>query len=191
MRKVPRYLAYLVVANNLGRLATLAMATLLLSSCASMSKEQCLTANWLDQGFRDGRTGQPLSRLEDHRAACAKVAVIPNNNLYIEGREQGIVLYCTPENALQEGLQGRPYRHACPAELEQAFLRSYTNGKQLYEAEQEVEQLNNRSRQLEKSLIREDDKELRRYLRRQLREIDWELQRARDQQRYLERRLRE
>lgn len=191
MQKVRSFFIWLIAANSTRRFSVFTMVALLLSSCASMSKEECLTANWLDQGFRDGRTGQPLSRLEDHRAACAKVAVIPNNNLYIEGREQGIVLYCTPENALQEGLQGRPYRHACPAELEQAFLRSYTNGKQLYEAEQEVEQLNNRSRQLEKSLIREDDKELRRYLRRQLREIDWELQRARDQQRYLERRLRE
>lgn len=191
MRKVPRYLAYLVVANNLGRLATLAMATLLLSSCASMSKEQCLAANWLDQGFRDGRTGQPLSRLEDHRAACAKVPVIPDDNLYIEGREQGILLYCTPENALQEGVQGRPYRDACPAELEHAFLLAYNKGKQVYKAEQQVEQLNSQSRQLEQSLVREDGKNQRRYLRRQLRELDWELQRARDEYRYLERQLRD
>ena len=191
MRKVPTTLARLFAANNLGRFTAIAMVALLLSGCASMSKEECLTANWLDQGFRDGRTGQPLSRLEDHRAACAKVSVIPNDNLYIEGREQGILLYCTPESALQEGLQGRPYRDACPAELEHAFLLAYNKGKQVYKAEQQVEQLNSQSRQLEQSLVREDDKNQRRYLRRQLRELDWELQRARDEYRYLERQLRD
>lgn len=191
MRTVSTTLASLVAANNLGRLAVIATTALFLSGCASMSKEECLTANWLDQGFRDGRTGQPLSRLEDHRTACAKVAVIPNNNLYIEGRERGVLLYCTPDNGLQEGLQGRPYRNACPTELEPAFLSAYNNGKQVYEAEQQVERLNNQSRQLEQSLVSEDDKNQRRYLRRQLRDLDWELQRARDEQRYLERRLRE
>lgn len=101
------------------------------------------------------------------------------------------MLYCTPENALQEGVQGRPYRDACPAELEHAFLLAYNKGKQVYKAEQQVEQLNSQSRQLEQSLVREDDKSQRRYLRRQLRELDWELQRARDEYRYLERQLRD
>lgn len=166
-------------------------ALLLLSSCASMSKEQCLTANWLDQGFRDGRSGQPLTRIAAHQKACAKVGVVPNQTLYVEGRDKGIALYCTPENALTVGRQGQPYRNACPASLEQEFLEAYEKAKQLYDAEQRIESLNQDSRQLELRLRDEDDREKRRYLRQDLRDLDWELQRARDEQRYLERRFRD
>ncbi|WP_161492538.1 DUF2799 domain-containing protein [Oceanisphaera profunda] len=171
------------------RSAWLLVAVVLLTGCASMSKQECLTANWLDQGFRDGRNGQPLSRIVDHRQACTKVGITPNDTLYFQGRDQGIVHYCTSENALAVGRQGLPYRNACPAALEHEFLVSYKQGKQLYEAEQRIEALSQDSRQFELLLRDEDDREQRRYLRQHIRDLDWELQRARDEQRYLERNL--
>ena len=167
----------------------LGATVILLTGCASMSEQECLTANWLDQGFRDGRTGQPLARIGDHRKACAKVGVRPDDALYFQGRDQGIVLYCTPENALAVGRQGQPYRNACPAALEHQFLVSYEQGKQLYDAELRIEALNEDTRQLELLLRDEDDREKRRDLRQHIRDLDWERQRARDEQRYLESRL--
>lgn len=179
----------LVSSINMTKVSMLGAALWLLSGCASMSEQECVTANWLDQGFRDGRTGQPLSRLADHRKACAKVGVRPDEGLYFTGRDQGITIYCTPENALLAGRQGQPYRNACPAALEQQFLVSYEQGKQLYDAEQRIEALNRDTRQLEQLLRDEDDREKRRDLRQNIRDLDWERQRARDEQSYLERRL--
>lgn len=161
-----------------------------LSGCASMSEKECLTANWLDQGYRDGRNGQPLSRLEDHREACAKVGVIPDRIRYFEGRDKGILEYCTPTNALYEGRQGRSYRQACPAHLERNFLIYYQDGRRIYDAEQKVEELNRRSSQLQTSLKKEKDETQRNHLRRELRDIDKELSRARNNVRYQERRAR-
>ncbi|WP_319784053.1 DUF2799 domain-containing protein [Oceanisphaera sp. IT1-181] len=183
------FLSTVLFINKPLRCAWLVGAVILLTGCASMSKQECLTANWLDQGFRDGRSGQPLTRIVDHRQACTKVGVIPKDTLYFQGRDQGIVHYCTSENGLAVGRQGHPYRNACPAALEHKFLVSYKQGKQLYEAEQRIEALSQDTHQLELLLRDEDDREQRRYLRHHIRGLDWELQRARDEQRYLERNL--
>jgi hypothetical protein len=175
--------------NRKIRLGSFAVTAVLLSGCASMAEQECLTANWLDQGFRDGRNGYGLSRIEDHRQACAKVGVRPDDALYFEGRDQGILYYCTPENAVQEGRKGAQYRNACPAHLEHEFLVSYEKGREIHDAEQRLEKLNREASQLEKALSDEDDADERRQLRRELRDIDRESQRARSDIRYLERQL--
>lgn len=163
---------------------------LILSGCASMSEQECLTANWFDQGYRDGRNGMPLARLADHAEACAQVGVVPERARYMSGRDRGIVEYCTPENARSEGRLGRSYRNACPAHLERDFLKNYEDGKRVYHAEQEVERLNRRSTELERSLRKEKEEATRQHLRQELRELDRDLRRARDTMRYEERRLR-
>lgn len=162
----------------------------LLGGCASMSEKECLTANWLDQGYRDGRHGEPLYRIEDHREACVKVGVVPDRVQYFKGRDKGILEYCTPANALYEGRQGRAYRQACPAHLERSFLIYYQDGKRIYDAEQQVEDLNRKSSQLQISLKKEKDQSKQNDLRSKLRDIDQELKRARDNVRYQERRIR-
>lgn len=182
-------LSVLLLAKRTARIAGLAVLAVLLSSCASMSEQECLTANWLDQGFRDGRNGEPLTRIEDHRQACAKVGIRPDQRLYFKGRDQGILLYCTADNAIQEGRLGRAYRNACPAHLEHRFLLAYEQGKQIYDVEQHIEKLNTESKQLEQALRKEEDRDQYRYLRQELRDIDRQLQRAREDLRYLERRL--
>lgn len=183
-------IAVLFLAKSKIRMTGFAAAAVFVSGCASMSEQECLSANWLDQGFRDGRNGQPLRRFEEHRQACAKVGVRPDQRLYLQGREQGIVHYCTPENAFEEGRLGRQYRNACPAHLEHGFLLAYEQGKLVYDAEQRIEKLNRESRQLEQRLKTEKDKDNRQSTRQELRDVDRQLQRAREDLRYLERRLR-
>lgn len=183
-------IAVLFLAKSKMRMTGLAVAAVFVSGCASMSEQECLSANWLDQGFRDGRNGQPLRRFEEHRQACAKVGVRPDQRLYLQGREQGIVHYCTPENAFEEGRLGRQYRNACPAHLEHGFLLAYEQGKLVYDAEQRIEKLNRESRQLEQRLKTEKDKDSQQSIRQELRDVDRQLQGAREDLRYLERRLR-
>lgn len=182
--------AVFFLAKSKVKIISLVVAVTFLSSCASMSEQECLSANWLDQGFRDGRNGQPLRRFEEHRQACVKVGVRPDQRLYLKGRDQGIVHYCAPSNAVEEGRLGRQYRNACPAHLEYGFLRAYEQGRLVYDAEQRIEKLNRESRQLEERLKTEKDKESRHSIRQELRAVDRQLQGAREDMRYLERRLR-
>lgn len=70
------------------------------------------------------------------------------------------------------------------------FLQAYEQGKEIYDVEQHIEKLNTESNQLEQALRKEEDRDKHRYLRQELRDIDRQLQRARDDLRYLERRLR-
>ncbi len=177
------------VGCGLVRPALIGAVALLLSACASMSEKECLSANWLDQGYRDGRTGRTASLLDDHREACARVGVTPNTEQYHAGRNQGLLEYCTPANALHEGRQGRSYRNVCPMHLERQFLANHQRGYQAYEAQQNVDRLYRDLQRAERDLNREKDRHKRHELRRQIRHLDARLSRARNELHNLERQL--
>jgi len=61
-RSLLRILAALAVLGSLG-------------GCASLSKSECLSANWEDVGIRDGADGRPEEYLIQHSKACSKVSV--------------------------------------------------------------------------------------------------------------------
>ncbi len=167
----------------------LLMAFLLLYGCASMSEKECLTVNWEEKGYRDGMYGFPISRVEDHREACYKVGVIPDVRKYSSGHEEGIAKYCTPGNAINEGIMGRAYRNACPPELEHEFLENYHAGLRIYQARQRIDQLHHNAMQLEYRLMAEKDFRVRGMLRNRLQLIDMELINARHDLMYFERML--
>jgi len=160
-----------------------------MAGCASMSEKECLSANWADQGYRDGRAGQPLARLEEHREACAKVGVIPDVKQYHAGRDRGVLEYCTPASAVREGRLGRSYRNACPMRLEGVFLEYHDLGYRAYQAEQRVESLDREMQRTQRSLDKEKSERKRRELRNELRDLDRRLYRARMELRDEERRL--
>ena len=55
---------------------------LVLSACASISEEECLSADWYSLGVEDGSKGYPLSRIGNYRKDCAEVGVAPDAVLY-------------------------------------------------------------------------------------------------------------
>lgn len=154
-----------------------------------MSEGECLTANWFDQGYKDGRQGYPAARVADHYEACAGVGVTPDIAQYRKGHNQGIVQYCTPANGVAAGRAGRPYRNACPARLEGQFLMYYRQGRAAYDAQQYVDRLNAQSRRLQRKLAEEKDEDARRHLRNELRDLDYQLHRARSELAEFDRRL--
>jgi hypothetical protein len=64
--------------RSLCRLAAALAALSSLSGCASISADECRSANWQDIGIRDGANGQPEEYLIQHSTACAKVGVTPD-----------------------------------------------------------------------------------------------------------------
>jgi hypothetical protein len=77
-----------------------------LSGCASLSKSECLSADWEDIGIRDGANGQPEEYLIQHAKSCSKVDVVPDRGAWQHGRERGLERYCVPRRAYQNGEYG-------------------------------------------------------------------------------------
>src|SRR5262245_19017165 len=91
--------------NNRSLIRLLASAAVLvaLTGCASLSKDECLSANWEDIGVRDGANGQPEEYLIQHSTACAKVNVAPDRGAWLHGRERGLERYCVPQRMYNIG----------------------------------------------------------------------------------------
>ncbi len=106
------------------------------SGCATMTQGECLSGNWLRVGYQDGAAGHPPSRLGNHEAACAAHGVGVDPQAYFDGRERGLVEYCTPWGGFNAGRNGRTYHGVCAYESEGAFLTGYTDGRHVHEADQ-------------------------------------------------------
>lgn len=163
----------------LARLCCLS-AAVLLSGCAAMSKKECQTADWRDQGMGDALAGYDRSRLADLREACAKAGVVPNEALYWDGWNQGIRRFCTPDNGARWGREGHSYSGSCPAELNAAFSDRYREGRRAWDAEQTVKRLRNEQQDKQRALEKAQDDTHRAQLRDQLRRLDRRLSDARD-----------
>jgi hypothetical protein len=156
------------------------LSAFMLSSCVTMSPEECTVARWDDVGMRDGLQGKALSRLESHSKTCAEAGVAVDGQAYLKAREIGIRTYCQPANALKLGLEGKYYESSCPAEMELDFRRRYDVGSEYTNARKNLESQDSRLHGLEKALAEAKTDEERKRLREDLRQQDGNLRRARD-----------
>lgn len=117
--------------------AALAVAvSLVFSGCASLSKEECVNAEWYTIGYEDGSRGIPRTRLGDHREACAEHGVQPRPQDYFHGHDDGLLRFCTPGNGYRTGAAGRNVSVSCPPHLAGPFNEAYRYGRRVNAAEQ-------------------------------------------------------
>jgi hypothetical protein len=115
---------------------------LLLSACASVSREECLAGDWAAIGARDGADGRlGETQFNRHVAACAKVDITPDRTAWAAGYEAGLRQYCTPQTGLRVGEAGRIYQNVCPAASEPAFLRGHELGLAAYRQRQRIAEI--------------------------------------------------
>ncbi|WP_237067293.1 DUF2799 domain-containing protein [Microbulbifer guangxiensis] len=129
--------------NTAKSIAVLAIIALLLGGCATMSEEECITADWHAIGYEDGAAGQAVAMLGKRRQACADHGVQPDANAYRAGRDEGLELYCTEMRGFRTGRAGGTYGGVCPRDLEGLFLVGYESGRELYEAQRAVNEVAN------------------------------------------------
>jgi hypothetical protein len=108
-----------------------------LTGCASISKSECLSANWEDVGIRDGADGRAEEYLIQHSKSCARVAVVPDRGAWLKGREQGLERFCVPYRVFQIGEYGGGFDPAICRNFDQDRLVS------AYEQGLEVNRLGN------------------------------------------------
>ena len=114
--------------------AVAAAALMVLASCATLNEDQCRTVQWFDLGQQDGAAGRAGNHVEQHRRACAEHNLPVDDQQWRVGWDQGIRLYCTPENGLLQGRQGSYYANSCPADLKVGFESAYQVAKALHDA---------------------------------------------------------
>jgi len=112
-----------------------------LSGCATMSQSECQVANWEIIGLEDAAAGRASSYIGQHRSACADYGVSPDLNAYMRGYERGLAQYCTYENGLSLGSQGRGYAGICKGAAANQFLNGYNKGKRDYEMRRQIASL--------------------------------------------------
>lgn len=109
----------------------MSMSLFLLQGCATLSKEECQRGDWFSIGRRDGSQGYLLTYFREHESACAEYGIQPNYSLYKRGRDEGLAMYCTPENGYHLGEQVATYYEVCPDSLKNSFLRQYVKGLEI------------------------------------------------------------
>lgn len=130
---------------------------LVLQGCASMSRNECMTADWYTIGYESGIRGQRESQVSEHRKACAEHGVTPNLARYLEGREAGMQKFCEPGNGYRLGRAGTGYAGVCPSRVEGDFLRSYRAGRELYDMQLNINRLGRRIKTKQAELKNVDD----------------------------------
>ena len=105
---------------------------LILHSCSSMDREKCLSADWYQEGVKDGS-----DRGEDHfleyKRECAKegISIIDGTGPYKKGILEGLRSWCSFKNGFNEGLSGRGDTSRCE-NINPAFIRGYDEGFREY-----------------------------------------------------------
>jgi hypothetical protein len=125
------------------------MSALVLSGCATLNKNECLTANWYQIGYEDGARGFPDTRIGSHREACAKHGISPDFRAYLDGHEEGVIRFCTAQNGFAQGKNGYQYAGICPPALEGRFLDGYDAGRQIYAVTSAIRSAESEQRQNE------------------------------------------
>lgn len=154
-------------------LFALIVSSIFVAGCSTLSKGECIEADWYEIGLRDGMNGYKRARLDSHREACSEHGITPDRKAYYLGREEGLIRYCTPQKALIEGKQNHTYRNVCPPEIENQFLAAFELGKNIYLVETDIRQtelaIDHKERELDKS---KDNDKRRRELREEIYQLD-------------------
>ena len=125
-----------------------ALGFLTLASCASLSEETCKAGDWERIGFNDGVSGQSPDRIFTHARACNDYGIAPNKTLWAVGREEGLKLYCTPQNAYSEGADGDRLRPVCPLDERPPLLAQNERGLTWYRLGRDIDDAEDRIRQI-------------------------------------------
>ena len=105
---------------------------------------ECPQRDWFELGRQDGSQGRTLKTFDNHLAQCGSSENPPNEVLYVNGRNSGLIGYCQASSGFEVGRSGERYNSVCPDYLEQEFIEAFKKGRkilelQLAKAEVEIE----------------------------------------------------
>ncbi len=134
--------------SRLSAVTLILVAVASLAACTSAPKAKetrCAGVDWWEMGRTDGVAGIALQKgLAEHKLQCEASSHPVDLELYENGRDAGLIDYCSPQQGLAVGHAGSNYEGVCPSYLEVAFLAQYKVGQRLHELETEDHELESR-----------------------------------------------
>jgi hypothetical protein len=100
----------------------------------------CSELNWFERGRQDGMQGQPSNNWFMKAKECEKMGPAEVQN-YMDGWNHGLAMFCTEEHGFITARSGMPYKKTCPEKYEEAFLKGYQEGFNVYLIEKETAQI--------------------------------------------------
>ena len=97
----------------------------------------CRNLDWYEIGRSDGAVGSKLEKTAEYVKRCEKTTHPFESEPYTNGRDAGLVEYCTATVGFETGRGGNTYDRVCPEHLEKSFLESYKVGQRVREIESE------------------------------------------------------
>ena len=119
---------------------------IMLAGCATVSKEDCLVADWFENGRMDGIQGKSRTEFQNRAKPCLEHGVNADRQAYYQGHDEGLKYYCTEQKGFELGRNGLSYNSVCPLQLEEDFRAGYQNGMQLFCSEESGFELGHRGR---------------------------------------------
>lgn len=167
----------------LTRIALPLAAALALAGCESMSVSECKVADWYRVGLADGAKGESDRHIADYTEDCGKAGIVPNAPLYRRGWDTGIVQFCTAANGWREGVQGHSGKSSvCLGQVGYpAFSRYFEAGLQVHRTQEQMRRNNDEANRLQGRLDASKSDDEKKSLREDLRRIDREQARLRNQ----------
>lgn len=168
-------------AMGITRLHVLLLLVASLTGCATLDESACNQGDWFGIGERDGRNGHHDSRLVEHRKACAKYGIAPDEPAYRGGYWLGLQAFCVPPQGFALGRRNGGYHGLCPQETEAGFLQAMELGGDVWLAEQDIAGADKLIEELRDDL--KDDKtteETRKALERELERLKLDRRRHED-----------
>jgi hypothetical protein len=124
-----------------------------LSSCTHHQKNQtlvftCANIDWWEIGRADGASGLPATKVQEHQSRCDSTPTPVDAQLYANGRDAGLIEYCSATRGLEMGRNGSTYEGVCPEHLEQKFVMNYERGRRIISLERENLELDQKIQEL-------------------------------------------
>ena len=170
-------------SRSLIRFALPLAAALALAGCESMSVSECKVADWYRVGLTDGAKGESDRHIADYTEDCGKAGIVPNAALFRQGWNAGIVQFCTAANGWREGVQGHSGKSSvCLGQAGYpAFSRYFEAGLQVYRTQEQMRRNNDETNRLQGRLDASKSDDEKKSLREDLRRLDREQSRLRNQ----------
>jgi len=116
------------------------LVAMYLNGCSTLSKNECLNAEWGSIGYQDGYNGYLQSRIGRHRKACSEYDIKPDLSKYISGYDDGVREYCKPQRGYKRGLKGYENKGVCKGSTRKIYNNAYMQGRQIYNLELQVKE---------------------------------------------------
>jgi len=127
----------------------LLLLIVLVAGCTSLSQDECLQANWQQLGYNHGMQGYSLEQGQEIIASCREFGVTPQLNEYQASYQQGLAVYCEPENGFTLGLRGEAYNSVCN---NTQFRKAWQEGNEHYQVQARKAEIDERLESINRRL---------------------------------------